>query len=151
MRFPFKLWLKWTVLVLASAIASFIAALIDGYNTARQLTGIGLGIATFIVIYTVIESWATARSMSAFVQSLKVGVLIKIGLEIVPAIEVVTGGLAIDMIDALGIDNVILSTYLKTLIVGVIYSVIVFLLAALYWYLRGRYTFVAQHLRGATE
>jgi len=70
MRFPFKLWLKWTVLVLASAIASFIAALIDGYNTARQLTGIGLGIATFIVIYTVIESWATARSMSAFVQSL---------------------------------------------------------------------------------
>jgi len=78
-------------------------------------------------------------------------VLIKIGLEIVPAIEVVTGGLAIDMIDALGIDNVILSTYLKTLIVGVIYSVIVFLLAALYWYLRGRYTFVAQHLRGATE
>jgi hypothetical protein len=151
MRFPFKLWLKWTVLVLASAIASFIAALIDGYDTARQLTGIGLGIATFIVIYTVIESWATARSMSAFIQSLKVGVLIKIGLEIVPAIEVVTGGLAINMIDALGIDNVILSTYLKTLIVGVIYSVIVFLLAALYWYLRGRYTFVAQHLRGATE
>jgi len=149
MHFPFKLWLKWTLLVLASAVASFIAALIDNYNTPGQLTGIGLGIASFIVIYTVLESWATARSMSAFIRSLKIGVLIKIGLEIVPAIEVVTGALAISAIDALGIDNQILSTYLKTVIVGLVYSGIVFLLAALYWYLRGRYTFVAQQLQGA--
>jgi len=151
MKFPLKLWAKWTLLVLLSAVASFIAALLAEYNTVAHLTGIGLGIATFIVIYTVVESWAVSRGKEAFVRSLKVGVVVKIGLELVPAIDIVTGAVAIGLIDLLGIHLPVLATYLKTVVVGIILSAVVLAIGATYWYLRGRFTIALDGLQGAAR
>lgn len=151
MKFPLKLWAKWTLLVLLSAVASFIAALLAAYSTIAHLTGIGLGIASFIVIYTVLESWAVSRGMDAFVRSLKMGVIVKIVLELVPAIDVFTGAAAISLIDALRIQQPVLATYLKTMVVGVIFSIVVFTFGAAYWYLRGRFTLAMNGVRGAVQ
>jgi hypothetical protein len=150
MKFPLKLWLKWIALVLLSAIASFIAALMAEYNTIEHLAGIGLGIGSFIVIYTLVESWAVSRGKDDFVRSLKVGVVVKIGLELVPAIDVVTGAIAISVIDEIGIRQPVLATYLKTMLVGVMFSVVVFIIASLHSYLRA-VRLRHGHVRGALQ
>jgi len=133
-----RLCLRWTLLVSLSAVASFFAALLSGHNTAAHIAGMVAGIITFIAIYVVIEGWAIANGLTEFKKSLRVGVYVKIGLELIPAIEVFTGLLTVNAIEALHIHSVFVATYLKTMATGAILSLGVGVIASLYWYYHNR-------------
>src|SRR5438874_7287120 len=86
-----RLVLKWTLLVPLSAVASFVAALLTDYAGAVRIVAMLAGIATFIVLYACIEAWAVARGHENLLRSLKVGVIIKIALQLAPTIELGAG------------------------------------------------------------
>lgn len=133
-----RLWLKWTALVALSAAASFCAALLSEHNQRIDLIAMGCGIATFIVINVALENWALARQKSALVRSLFVAVWIKIGLELLPAIEILTGMAIVSLVEGLGVSNRFLATYLKTVGTGTVLAGIVFFIAAIYRYVKRR-------------
>lgn len=139
-----RLCLKWTLLVSLSAVASFFAALLSGHNTASHIAAMIAGIVTFIAIYVTIDGWAIANGLTEFKKSLRVGVLVKIGLELIPAIEVFTGLFVVNLIEALHIHSIFLATYLKTMGTGTILSLGVGMIASLYWYYHNRLRGLAQ-------
>lgn len=138
LRLGWRLWLKWILLVSASAIASFAAALLSGHSSAAHIAGMICGIVTFIVIYTLIDGWADANAMARFRKSLRIGVLVKIALELIPAIEVGIGIMVVQVVESLGIKNVFSATYLKTIATGALLSCVVGLIACLYAYFSDR-------------
>ena len=142
-RISFRLCLKWTLLVSLSATASFIAALLSAHNSAAHIAGMIAGIVTFIAIYVAIDGWAIANAKTELQKSLRIGVLVKIGLELIPAIEIFTGLVIVSGVEALGIRSVFLATYLKTMGTGAILSLVVGLIASLYWYYHNRLRGVA--------
>jgi hypothetical protein len=144
-RITFRLCLKWTLLVSLSAVASFVAALLSAHNSAAHIAAMIAGIITFIAIYVAIDGWAIANLKTEFQKSLRIGVLVKIGLELIPAIEIFTGLLTVTAVEALHIQSTFLATYLKTMATGAILSLAVGLIASLYWYYRNRLRGVAQN------
>lgn len=70
--------------------------------------------------------------------------LVKIGLELIPAIEVFTGLFVVNLIEALHIHSIFLATYLKTMGTGAILSLGVGMIASLYWYYHNRLRGLAQ-------
>jgi hypothetical protein len=138
MKITIKICLKWILLVTLSAIASFIAAILTEHNTRTDIFAMLTGIATFILINILLEGWATSRQKSEFIRSLKVAVLIKIGLELLPAIEVTTGMGIVQLVEMAGIKNRFLATYLKTVGTGTVLASIVFAIAAINRYIRNR-------------
>jgi hypothetical protein len=146
MVFTLRLFFKWTLLVSLSAVASFIAALLSGHNSASHIAAMLAGIATFIGIYMLIEAWAASKNMHRFLKSLKMGVIIKIALELIPAIEIFTGMVVVAAIEQLQIHNVFSATYLKTMATGTILSGVVFVIAAVYGYVFNRAAKPATHM-----
>ncbi len=138
MKITIKMCLKWILLVALSAIASFVAALLTAHNRGIDIFAMLTGIATFIVINILLEGWATSRHKSEFIRSLKVAVLIKIGLELIPAIEVATGMWIVALVDSAGFKYRFLATYLKTIGTGTVLALIVFVIASIYRYVRNR-------------
>ncbi|MGB6310420.1 MAG: hypothetical protein WBF89_21785 [Steroidobacteraceae bacterium] len=134
-----RLWLRWTLLVGLSATASFVAALLSDHNQTVDIIAMLCGIATFIVINVRLETWAVSRQKTEFVKSLRVAVWIKIGLELLPAIEVLTGVMIVGLVEMLGLKSRFLETYLKTVGTGTLLAMIVFLIAAIYRYVQHRW------------
>src|SRR5258708_36830544 len=91
---------KWTLLVCISAICRFAAAILSQFAKPAEIAGMLLGIVTFIAIYSAIEHWALKKNRALFLQSLKYGVIIKIFLQLVPAIELGAGCVAAMLIMA---------------------------------------------------
>jgi len=133
-----KLFLKWALLVSLSAVASFIAAVLSGHDSAIKIAAMLVGIATFIGIYVLIEAWAASKNMHRFLKSLKVGVIVKIVLQLIPAIEIFTGMFVVSVIEGFEIHNDFFTTYLKTMATGAILSCVVFVIAAIYDYFINR-------------
>ena len=138
MDITIKLVLKWTLLVSLNAIASFIAALLSGHDSLIKIAAMLAGIFTFILIYTLIEAWAEMRQMKSFLRSLKVGVIVKMVLQLIPAIEIFTGMFIVWSIEQVGVKNVFFATYLKTVGTGVILSCVVFVITAVHSYITSR-------------
>jgi len=128
--------LKWTLLVCLSAICSFAAAILSQFAKPAEIAGMLLGIVTFIAIYSAIEHWALKKNRALFLQSLKYGVIIKIFLQLVPAIELGAGWVAAMLIMG-GTDGEkgFLTTYLMTITVGILLSAIVFLITSVCYYI----------------
>jgi hypothetical protein len=134
MNIRLKLWLKWTLLVTLSSVASFVAALLTEHNSVEHVAGMLAGCATFIAIYVFIEAKATQKGMDSFLKSLKIGVIVKIGLEVIPAIDIFTGMFVQWLLAPLSISSIFLLTYLKTIATGIILSGFVFAIASVYRY-----------------
>jgi len=130
--------LKWILLVPLSSIASFVAALLTEHNRDVDIFAMLTGVATFIVINILLEGWATSHQKSELIRSLKVAVLIKIGLELIPAIEVATGMGIVALVDSARLKYRFLATYLKTIGTGTVLALIVFVIASIYRYFRSR-------------
>jgi hypothetical protein len=154
MKITARLFLKWTLLVTLNALASFAAAVLTDFSNATALVAMAFGIATFIVLYTCIEGWAIARGRDDLRKSLKVGVIVKMILQLLPGIELGAGYVATRFLAGAGLaakegdEPGFLFTYLSTLIVGLLLSVIVFVIAALYWHVHDRIQAAARR-RGA--
>jgi hypothetical protein len=146
-----NLCLKWTLLVTLSAVASFVAALMTGHTTAAHIAGMLAGIVTFIAAYVLIEARARQKGMESFLKALKVGVIVKIGLELIPAIEIFTGMFAVQLLEWLSIHSPFPSAYLKTVITGVILSGFVFGIASIYTYIHNRSLRLATLAAGAMK
>ena len=138
MVITFKLFLKWSLFVSLSAVASFVAALLTGHDSTTKIVAMLVGIATFICIYTLIEAWALSKNMHSFLRSLRVGVIVKIILQLIPAIEIFTGMFVVSIIKRSGIHNDFFATYLKTLATGTALSGVVFVIATIYGYFINR-------------
>src|SRR5687768_6761778 len=65
--------LKWTVLVVLSAAASFVAAMLTDHVNTADFAAMAAGIATFIVFYSAVEAEARAKGRLEFVKALKAG------------------------------------------------------------------------------
>jgi hypothetical protein len=145
-----RLFLKWALLVSLSAVASFVAAILTGHDSALKIAAMLAGIVTFIGIYMLIEAWAVSKDMHNFLKSLKVGVIVKMGLQLIPAIEIFTGMFVVWIIEGLKIHDDFSSTYLKTVGTGTILSFVVFMIAAIHGYLFNRAITALRRARGET-
>lgn len=139
MDITLKLFIKWCLLVSLSAVASFVAAVLTDYSGVVKIIAMLAGIISFACIYTFIEAWAILKMKHEFLTSLKVGVLVKVALQLIPAIEVFTGAFAVWLVDLLNVHNHFVSVYLKTMVTGSLLSLVVFAIAALYAYLVRRF------------
>lgn len=138
MNITIKLLLKWTLLVSLNAVASFIAALLSGHDSMIKIAAMMAGIVTFVLIYTLIEAWAEMRQMKNFLMSLKFGVIVKLVIQLIPAIEIFTGMLVVRSIEQIGVENEFFATYLKTIGTGLVLSCVVFAITAAHSYISGR-------------
>ena len=93
-----KILLKWGLLVSLNAISSFIAAYLTEHDTFIHITAMLLGIFKFIIIYTMIDFWASYKKLGTFKRSLQIGVMIKMLLQLIPAIELTAGYIAASFI-----------------------------------------------------
>jgi hypothetical protein len=140
-------WLKWTLLVCANASLGFVAALATQHDRLPDVLAMLSGIATFIAVYAEIDFRATSKGRSELIRSLKTGVIIKMILQVIPAVEVTAGAAASGFVTMIGLDKSIMAerqsfprsfarTYLETLLVGAILSVMVAAITAILMYVR---------------
>jgi hypothetical protein len=130
--------LKWMLLVSLSAAASFVAALLSGYDSLMKVFAMLSGILTFVIIYTVVEIWAEKRQMKDFMRSLKFGVIVKLALQLIPAIEIFTGMFVAWLVEMVSVESVFFNTYLMTIGTGMLLSFIVLLIASVHSYVKSR-------------
>jgi hypothetical protein len=122
-----KLLIKWSFIVLLSAIAGIIGALLDGDITSELIIGMLLGIATFVLIYYCIDIFLMKRQLEAQRKSLMLAVKIKMALQLVPAIDAMAGAASLNIVGVVvnESDNILLYTYLCTLTTGLALSFVV--------------------------
>jgi len=122
-----KLLIKWSFIVLLSAIAGIIGALLDGDITSELIIGMLLGIATFVLIYYCIDIFLMKRQLEAQRKSLMLAVKIKMALQLVPAIDAMAGAASLNIVGVVvnESDNILLHTYLCTLTTGLALSFVV--------------------------
>lgn len=122
-----KLLIKWSFIVLLSAIAGIIGALLDGDITSELIIGMLLGIATFVLIYYCIDIFLMKRQLEAQRKSLMLAVKIKMALQLVPAIDAMAGASSLNIVGVVvnESDNILLYTYLCTLTTGLALSFVV--------------------------
>ncbi|WOI37601.1 hypothetical protein R1T43_00780 [Alteromonas sp. CI.11.F.A3] len=122
-----KLLIKWSFIVLLSAIAGIIGALLDGDITSELIIGMLLGIATFVLIYYRIDIFLMKRQLEAQRKSLMLAVKIKMALQLVPAIDAMAGAASLNIVGLFvkKSDNSLLFTYLCTLTTGLALSFVV--------------------------
>lgn len=108
-----------------------IAALVN----EERIPGMALGVITFIGLYTYLDAWATVRGFSDFLRSLRLGVMIKMALQVVPAVELLAGAIAREVVKAMGLQHGFFCAFLMTEIVGVLLSLLLLALTSLVWVL----------------
>ena len=140
---------KWTVLVSACALPSFIIALVFGFHTPHAIAGMLCGIATFIVAYALVTSthFYLRRSEGLLGRALRAGTKVRViislfslplliglfspkagfALQIMP--DFWCGFAAIKIVDKLGSDFSLITdqqqffpAYLTTVVEGILMS-----------------------------
>jgi hypothetical protein len=138
-----QLFGKWTLLVWLNAAFSFVFAVSAGFDSAQEITGIVLGVFTFVALYSCIDFRLLQQNKDSLRTWLLIGVLIKVATQFVPAIQVTTGIIAVSCIQAvfkqvsteaisnsprpfeLSDANSFIASYSATVIDGVLLSIVV--------------------------
>lgn len=124
------IYLKWCFLIGINVIVSFFFAVGIMKTTAGAL-GIFAGIMTFVFLYARIDIYFLNRGKEKWRKALYIGVCIKSLFQLFPMIDLMTGSMAIEVVDnlfghqILMNDNLIfIEIYLTTVIDGLLLSVL---------------------------
>lgn len=135
---------RWLILVGLNAPASFMAAILTDHSTLVDLVEMILGIVTFVFVALAIDGWIRNRGYLQLRESLVKATKIKIGLQLIPAIEVGAGVVAAGFVgfffplEPVGGAKAhhLGETYLMTVTTGAVLSLVVFLITAIHLYFR---------------
>lgn len=129
-------FLKWALLVPANAVCGFTAALLTMHSSVADIVAMMLGIITFICLYSSTEIFATSKGLERFVRTLKTGAIVKMILQVIPGVELGAGFLAHFAVEGMGFKHRGFGrTYTETIVVGVILSLMVFLITMVIMYI----------------
>lgn len=128
-----KVLITWIVLISLNAVYSIFAALIEGFTTFLDIAAMLTAVLTFIVLYTLLDLWALSWNRTKFSKSLKIGASIKIAFQIFPAIEIGAGTLAGMILEGLISEIPFLYTYLLSMLVGIMLSIVGFVIVFFAW------------------
>lgn len=134
----------WIILVSLNAPASFVAAVVSGHQLWTDYVEMILGIITFVVIALGVDAWLTKRDFMQLRTSFVVATKIKIGLQLLPFIEVLAGAVAAGIVGLLfGWDNRINDptihygqTYLMTVFTGAVLMMVVFIITPVVFFFK---------------
>lgn len=111
---------KWAILVTLSACGGMFWAFSGVIREPAQLAGMAAGIATFVVLYTLLDLKLARDGRDTDRIRLVIAVYIKMATQVFPAIELYAGMVATVLLDGVGwkIENPFGLTYLMTVIVA---------------------------------
>ena len=121
-----KLLLRWVILVYLSAIAAFSAAVMSEISTIEHITGMLLGISTYVLAYYIVDKRLLKLGYDDWRKSLVFSVYIKMSLQLFPAIELGAGFVAnwAVQMSSFALPGMLYS-YVMTLLVGLQLSLVV--------------------------
>lgn len=132
---------RWSILVFLNAPASFTAAWTTGHRTMVNIVEMILGVVTFVLIALAIDAWLSRSGFLKLRESLVTATKVKVGLQLVPAIEIAAGYVAVTIAQELfGEPNPkqLGWAYAMTLLTGMTLTLVVFSLTAVIFYVRAR-------------
>jgi len=133
-----QIFMKWTMLVWLNAAFSFVIALSSFKNELPAILGMTLGVFTFVGLYSFLDYRLMKQGKENVRDWLLIGVIIKMLTQFFPMIEIGTGMAAMGIIES-GFkfirrfvvhipsvdDALFISTYLVTVIDGVLLSLVI--------------------------
>lgn len=136
---------KWTLLVGINSILSIMLAL-GTVNQLPKLLGMIMGIFTFILIYSLIDTYLYEKKREEWRKSLVIGVIIKALLQFTFVVEIFSGIFATGVVQAIypysknisHIDD-FFYIYLTVIIDGILLSLVAGLITVIVKYIRKRF------------
>lgn len=134
---------KWTILIWLNAAFSFFIAYTSKFDSLPEVLGLVCGVFTFVGLYSYLDFSLLKQNKQSLRNWLLIGVLIKAVTQFLPAIQIITGMIAVSSVDAIfdhlpkldshssdGLSSLsrndsFIATYLATVIDGILLSLIV--------------------------
>ena len=142
------LYLLWTVLVGLNAVFSFYVALGE-FHIPLDRAGIAMGVVTFIVFYAELDYHYCSENNVSLHRLLIIGAVLKSLTQCLPVIELIVGAVSISIASSVLNKTPFFSTYLITLLDGIILSLVlglILLLVRLVFRRMSKYQFKNQWL-----
>jgi len=134
---------KWTILIWLNAAFSFFIAYTSNFDSLNEVLGLVCGVFTFVALYSYLDFSLLKRNKESLRKWLLIGVVLKAVTQILPAIQIITGMIAVscvgvifrhvvpgfknyasDGFSAISSRDSFMATYLATVIDGILLSVI---------------------------
>jgi len=134
---------RWLILVFLNAPASFAAALATEHTKLLDIVEMIAGILTFVLVALAVDSWITRNGFLNLREALVTATKFKIGLQLLPVIEVGAGALAGFFVASLfqwpATGSAQMGrTYVMTVVTGAVLTIVVFLITPIVFYVRAR-------------
>ena len=131
--------LKWTLLVWLNAALSFFVA-VNSSSEFMEIAGIVTAVFSFVLVYSFIDYELLKTHQTERRARLLWSVCLKMLTQFLPMIELFTGSISVSFVtEHLQINTVFFSTYMITIVDGILLSLIVLVLMPIVGFIRTVY------------